>query len=265
MSLKGNLAAFPLSSVLQFLSNDQKTGLLHVSNNEKKVKIIIKNGTIIYAMGTQKEFRLGSIMVNERIITEEQLKECLDIGKVKNDAIGKVLVEKGYISLKTLKKISNKQVEEILYDLFLWQDGEFEFMDSTPDLNRIVETKLNTMSLILEASRRIDEMSVLKKHISSESLVFQISESIKNKKEIMLNLKEWHILSIIDGEKTVKQVIKASGLDEFIGYKVLYSLVSSGLIEEGKKISLWQKKKSVDYSKIIKVYYDTLRIAETNS
>ncbi len=265
MSLKGNLEAFPLSSVLQFLSNDQKTGLLHIKSNKKRVKVIINNGAIIYAMGTQKEFRLGSILVNDRIITKEQLEECLHIGKVKNDAIGKVLVEKGYISLQTLKKISNKQVEEILYDLFLWPDGEFEYVDSTLDLNRIVETKLNTMSLILEASRRIDEMSVLKKHISRESLVFQISESIKNKKEIMLNLKEWHILSIINGKKTVKQVIKSSGLDEFIGYKILYSLVSSGFVEEGKKTSLWQKRKSVDYSKIIKVYYDTLRIAETNS
>jgi len=265
MSLKGNLKAFPLSSVLQFLSNDQKTGLLHVKSNEKKVKVVIKNGAIIYAMGTQKEFRLGSILINERVITEEQLKECLNIGKAKNDAIGKVLVEKGYISVKTLKKISNKQVEEILYDLFLWQDGEFKYTDSTHDLNRIVETKLNTMSLILEASRRIDEMSVLKKHIPSENLVFKISESIKKKKELLLNLKEWHVLSIIDGKKTVKQVIKKSGLDEFIGYKILYSLVSSGLIEEGKKISLWQTRKSVDYSKIIKVYYETLRIAEANS
>ena len=121
------------------------------------------------------------------------------------------------------------------------------------------------MSLILEASRRIDEMSVLKKHISSENLVFKISESIKKKKELLLNLKEWHVLSSIDGEKTVKQVIKKSGLNKFIGYKILYSLVSSGLIEEGKKIFLWQTRKSIDYSKIIKVYYETLRIAEANS
>jgi len=67
----------------------------------------------------------------------------------------------------------------------------------------MIVTQLNPMKLILEASRRIDELSVLKEFIPSDNLVFQMSGKVQNKEEIKLNANEWRILSLVDGTRTL--------------------------------------------------------------
>ena len=49
-----------------------------------------------------------------------------------------------------------------------------------------------------------------------------------------MNAEEWRILSLVDGTRSVNAIIKESGYGDFIVYKVLYSLVSSGLIDMPK-------------------------------
>ena len=47
MSLKGNIETIFLNSILQLLSDDQKTGVLHVKNHQKEVKIYFQDGDIV--------------------------------------------------------------------------------------------------------------------------------------------------------------------------------------------------------------------------
>ena len=122
--------------------------------------------------------------------------------------------------------------------MLLWKKGKFEYKDAKLNLQRMVVTQLNPMKLILEASRRVDEMSVLTEHITSDGLLFKISGKVEKKEGVKLNANEWRILSLIDGARTVRQVIDKSGYDEFAVYKILYSILSYGLIEKGEEIQL---------------------------
>lgn len=259
MSLKGNLETFFLINVMQLLCNEQKTGILQVTDGNNEVKVIINEGTIMYAMGTQKEFRLGSFLKNEGLISEELLQKSLEEGKEKQMALGKIMVENGYISQKELKEATGKQVKELLYSMFLWEKGNFEYKDATLNLKGMIVVPLNTMNLILEASRRIDEMSVLKKQIPEDEMKFKLSEKILNKEDVILNLNEWYILSIIDSNRTVRQVIEKSGYDEYRVYKILFSLISYGLIEETKEIYFKKNKYFTNYSILIKFFHDIVK------
>ena len=79
-------------------------------------------------------------------------------------ALGKVLVEKGYITAENLEKLIHDQIEEIIFDLFVWDKGDFEYKDARLNLQGMVITRLNVVKLLLEASRRIDEMSIFIKN-----------------------------------------------------------------------------------------------------
>ncbi|MFW6243626.1 MAG: DUF4388 domain-containing protein [Desulfovibrionales bacterium] len=163
--MKGNIKTFALTSILQLLSTDRKTGVLELKNQDNAVKIFFSEGTIVYAMGSRKESRIGHILRSRDLISEEQLREGLQLAQQRKHALGKVLVDKGYISIKTLKTILHQQVEDILLELFYWDEGDFEYEDMHINLKAMIVTQINIMSLILEASRRIDEISVLKKNI----------------------------------------------------------------------------------------------------
>jgi hypothetical protein len=90
MSLKGKLETFFLSSILQLLYNDKKTGMLRVVGKTEEVPVVIKDGAIIYALGSKKESRLGYLLRTQGVLSEEQPSKCLLTAKEKNQPLGKV-------------------------------------------------------------------------------------------------------------------------------------------------------------------------------
>lgn len=261
MNLSGDFEGITLASILQLLCNDQKTGVLTVTCGEEQSRVFFETGTIVYASASLKEARLGFLMRNDGIISAQQLQKCLTLAKEENMHLGKILVEKGYISLDTLKSYNTRQVEAILYNLLFWKKGRFEYKDAKLNLKGMIVTQLNPMKLILEASRRIDELSVLKEFIPSDNLVFKMSGKVQSKEEIKLNANEWRILSLIDGTRTVRQVIDESGYDEFAVYKIFFSVISSGLIKQKEEVNLDSESSGGtdgNYASILTVFTDVL-------
>jgi len=68
---------------------------------------------------------------------------------------------------------------------------------------------------------------------------------------------------LVDGQRSIRQVIRDSGFDEYSAYKNLYSLLSSGLIEPNKEsaeaLSPQPAQESNQYSTIIGPYDNFLR------
>jgi len=263
MSLKGQLEAFYLASLLQLLSHESKTGVLQVNGGGNKVKIFVKNGLVVYASSSQKQHRLGHLLKVGGLVSPGDLHKYLQLARKKKQKVGRVLVEEGVVSKKDLTKLLRHQVKEILNDLFLWKSGEFEFKEISFSVEGQLITEINTMEIVLEASRRTDEWSVITKHITDDSLVFKPSQQGQSQEEVKLDKREWRILSLIDGRRTVKQVVADSGLGEFVAFKTIYSLLFSGFIEK----STAGPEKTADlarYSDMIGTYNDILRVVHTN-
>jgi hypothetical protein len=185
------------------------------------------------------------------------MEKCVQWANEQNQKLGTVLMEKGHISTEGLKSTLHYQVKEILYNLFLWKTGEFEYKDRKLNVEGKLITQMNTMSIVLEATRRIDEWSVLKKLIPNDQLVFQISEKSQGSENISKN--EWRLLSLINGERTLRELIDESGYSDFAAFKIAYSLMLSGLIE---KVEHQPKRDRdvIDYSGITTIYNDILQV-----
>ena len=123
MNLQGDFEGLTLASILQLLCNDQKTGILTVTREDEESRVFFDQGTIVYASASLKHARLGYLLRTDGILSSQQLQRCLSFAKEEKVHLGKILVEKGYISLDTLKKYNTKQVETILYDLLFWEKG----------------------------------------------------------------------------------------------------------------------------------------------
>ena len=136
-----------------------------------------------------------------------------------------------------MKKFIRKQAENVVFNLFSWDQGDFEYRDTKLSLKGLQIVRLNPMQVVLEATRRIDEMSTLKKLIPNDRIIFRLSGKTENKEEIVLNEDEWRLLSLLDGSRNIRQIIIESGYDDFQVYKILYSLVLSGRIEKSAAIS----------------------------
>ncbi len=267
MSLKGNFETFYLNKIMQLLHNEKKTGVFRANNGTDEVVIYFNEGAVIYAMGSQRETRLGYLLKKRGLISAEKLKSCLASAKEKRQVLGKYLVDNGHNTINDLNQMLAEQTEEILFNLFKWEKGDFEYKDTQSNLKGLVNVKINVLKTILEASRRIDEMSIFNKQIPNDNLIFKISEQKKDQEEIKLNSAELQMLTIIDGEKNVAAVFNECGYDavatsdQFTAYKILHALISSGLVEINKEAQPEDEiiGKDADYISIITVYNEVLQ------
>ncbi len=98
------------------------------------------------------------MLIKDGIITTEEMETCLGLARERRQAIGRILINEGRLTLKDLEKYMYKQVEEIIYNLFLWQEGEFQYRDTKLNLSWLVVVRLNTLELLMDAFRRVDEL-----------------------------------------------------------------------------------------------------------
>jgi len=257
--LTGKIESIYLSSILQLLCNDKKTGVLRVRNSENEVRIYLQEGDIVYSMGSEKTNRLGYILRSKGLIHEQELWKCLQIAREEKQSLGKVLVNKDLISLENLETLTRWKVEQSLFNLFMWEDGEFEYNETTLKLDEHILTKLNTMETILEASQRADEMPLLKNKFPNDRMAYKLTAKAQSLDTAKLYPNDQLIFSLIDGKRTVKEIINQSGHDSYIVYKALDMLTATGLAVKSAEAPIEDKEDFIDYSTIIKVYLDVLQ------
>jgi hypothetical protein len=239
MALEGNLETFYLSSLFQLLSNDKKTGKLRITHDDDVVTVHFFEGTIVSATSTDNEKHLGYLLRSEGIIGDIELEKHLLIARNRKERLGKVLVDECFISKEELDKVIRMQVENILFGLFHWLIGKFRFDECQISVPEDTDTQFETMELILEASRRVDEMSVLEKKIPAKDQILRYTaDAAAANRQTKLNQQENAVLRLVNGMRTIKEIMYQSGYDEFTSVKALYTLLSAGIIDVKEKIDL---------------------------
>jgi hypothetical protein len=118
--------------------------------------------------------------------------------------------------------------EEAVYEIAIWQDGEFEF-DAGKTTDRVTIHKSNT-NLLMEAARRIDEWQVLSKRIPSTRCVPEFAEGGASG-SVSLTPKEWALVRRINGSSTIDAIAASTSSSPYETSKVLYGLITNGLVQ----------------------------------
>jgi len=126
-------------------------------------------------------------------------------------------------------KTNSIQGETAIDTILSWKKGRFVFNPNEETLKRTVN--LPIQQVILEAARRIDEMTKIQKLIPSFDVVVNIIEvPHAGVEKIHLKPEEWKILSFVDGARSVKDIASKTSVSEFETARILYGLISSGLL-----------------------------------
>jgi hypothetical protein len=126
-------------------------------------------------------------------------------------------------------KTNSIQGEAAIDTILSWKKGRFVFNPNEETLERTVE--LPIQQVILEAARRIDEMNKIQKLIPNFEVIVNIIEVPEaGVEKIHLKPEEWKILSFVDGSRTILEIASKVNVSEFETARVLYGLISSGLV-----------------------------------
>ena len=157
MSFAGNLKTISFSDILQLISTGKKTGRLLVTQSSQRKELFFKNGNLISALSSNtEEDMIGNLLLRMGKITKGDLQKAVNIQQQSGRRIGAVMLEMGLLSKAELSQFLKIQVEEIVYNLFSWPEGEFSFQDEMKPADDQILVNLDTMNLIMEGTRRID-------------------------------------------------------------------------------------------------------------
>ena len=156
VGFRGNLKSVALPTILQILSTDNRTGVLHFEQGQTIRAICLKDGRIVAASGREGQ-RLGQILYDRGLISQKQLEEALEKTKEEKKRLGEVLLDLGYINEESLKKLIRYQIQEAVLDISLWAEGDFEYRDCQMEFDERGVEVISTMGIVLEAAARKDE------------------------------------------------------------------------------------------------------------
>ena len=233
MSFAGNLATVTFADILQLLSTGKKSGALVITRGSQSKEIFFRNGHVIYATSTNAdEDLLGQLLVKRGTIKQADLDRALALQKTSGKKLGATLIELQLISQQEMAACLKIQIEEIVYSLFGWNQGEFNFHEGrTPSANTLV-TELNTMNIVMEGMRRIDEWGQIQKNLPPDNIPLKVTLPPPVKGEVPLSADEISLLTLVNGQRTLSDLIRESPVGEFATTKAVHRLVSAGLLEK---------------------------------
>ena len=169
MSLVGNLEELGLGEILQIVNLSRKTGVLSLKSKGREGSIVFRQGQVVRAGSSIFQQSLGEVLIQKGVIDLAVLRKALAFQQEEGfrDRLGTILIKQFGVSYDVVEEVVREQIENVVYALFCWQEGSFEFVASdtidTIDGTRLdplqfmLNQGLNTQFLAMEGARLLDE------------------------------------------------------------------------------------------------------------
>lgn len=169
MSLVGNLEDLGLGEILQIVSLSRKSGVLSLFSKGREGKIIFRQGQVIQAAMDGPRRHLGETLLKKGVIDENTLRKALSIqaGEGAGERLGDILSQRFAVDVETIEDIVRDQIERVVYSLFSWDEGSFDFelredietlqLPERDPYQYFLERGMNPQFLAIEGSRILDE------------------------------------------------------------------------------------------------------------
>lgn len=232
MGLQGNLKSVSFPDLLQLLTMGGKSGTLKLTKGDESKEIFLKNGQIIYATSDRTDDSFENAIIKRENITLDQLNKAREVSRITNKGLPATLVFLNIMTKEHVAELVRRYVEDIVFSLFSWQEGNFVFYENElPDLEFMVHA-LNTMNILLEGTRRIDEWTRLQRNLPPDSTVLKVvASAFSDEKQFHLTPEDAQILSLVDGERNVEEIKRRSPLDLFATARALNNLIISEIVK----------------------------------
>jgi len=160
VALQGDIAVIAIEDIFQLFDFAALTGKLEVFSPANSGIFYFKKGALVHGVLQISPRRIGEILLESRLISPEQLQECLRLHEHQHPQrrFGRILVEKGYIPTDRLNESLLSQIKESFFETLSWQEGSFLFYQNQEPDPEEVRLYARIDHLLLEGMVRIDRL-----------------------------------------------------------------------------------------------------------
>lgn len=228
----GRLSETGLPTLLRALQHAQATGALTITRNDQTKVIYFKAGDIVFASSRYEDERLGELLLKWGKITFAQYETSVRLLTETKKQQGTIMVEEGFLTPKELFQAVIGQVKEIIFSLFTWLDGDYEFVMQALPSEEVIPLRMSSGALIYEGIRRIHDFSRLCRLLPPLDTVVTMSTKPRDLfQTVAIRRDEQQLLLLIDGVKTIRELVYAATLPSLRAFQMIYFLLAAGIIQ----------------------------------
>lgn len=238
LDVEGELHSYTLPSLLFSIYQSRETGVLTlaqitVAMEQTQKSIYIQNGRPTFATSNDREDRLGQVFLRRGMISLERLLTATDRSLSEKKRLGTVLVEEGWIRPMDLVTGVVEQVKGIIYTLFQWTDGRYQFQMGPLPTKEIITLSISPQNLILEGIQRVQSWYRIQEAIGALDTRYQTSPGLKQLTEEMnLSLEEWSLLSLCEVPAPLREICARSPLKDFDICRLIWAFLATGVLRK---------------------------------
>jgi tetratricopeptide (TPR) repeat protein len=168
--------------------------------------------------------RLGKITEEEFAKVSTEIEE--------GQRLGQALLQKGFLSASEINSGVSYQLQQILFSVFNWDSGDYEFVDRERPVFEDIMVEVSTPALIIDGIRNITNLLVLERGIGqkNEDTILMPGSSGRRIARTNMDFSEETILAGVDGKATVRQLRSITRLAPHEFGRALYCLLISGMV-----------------------------------
>lgn len=228
-ALRGTLDDLPLPDVLALLASTRATGHLEVGGAHGGSLWL--DGGEIYAAATDGGPSMWDSFVRTGVVTAAGWDAATAALSEGGGSLADALVRWGGADANGVARVLHERVVTTVFELMLIGGAPFEFRaDERHPAGRYVGFAVD--GVVDEVRHRLATWKEIAASIPSTAVVAHIRPYLPNGvPQVTVTAAEWHVLSALDGERTVAEVVRALGMSAFDVCAVLHRLIVAGAVE----------------------------------
>ena len=230
MALQGDLETMPVAELMQWAAIYKKTGVLEVERLKIRRRIAFRDGRIVGCSSDDPSMLLGQFLISRGKITERQLRHALKRQRTEGGGLPDILVDMGVLTPNELDEQIAAKATENICGLFEWVDAVFRFEQDAPPGEHSIVVDLPVEEILLNGAQRHDEVQRFHEIFTDGAVVLRRTEAALPE-DIERDALLLQVLELIDGERSLAEVILRARASEYHVLKLLYELHSTRRIE----------------------------------
>lgn len=226
MTIAGNLRTMSLADIMQWMSSSHKTGTLVIDGSKYTSKVYFRRGNVVAVGSDNPREMLGCYLVGWGYCNESELEYMVELQDHAKVMLGELAVSLGHLTRHQLDEMIIAKTRECIFDLIMWDEGEFRFLDSELPDRTFVEVDLEVSQFLFEGYRQKDERRRMREVIPS-SLHIPILISMPDD----LNDADMAVALQMDGRLSVHELAWHNHLPEFQVLKLAYDCTNKGVVQ----------------------------------
>ena len=230
MAFQGSLREFSATEILQLVGSQKKSGAVVLQSGDVEMRVHVLEGRIVSTRvgGANPDDPLLKFLQRVRRLSDEQVQGVLAIHRESGRDLEDILVNGRYIEAEELASFVERQALQDLTELTQWQQGEYRF---DPDLRwgQPPLMRLSAEAALMEAARRADEEQRFLGRFKDPREIPGVCDMPNPDVDIATD--ETELFTVIDGRRTVEEVVAAASLSDHEAYDALQRMIEAGWVE----------------------------------